>query len=36
MKDLGPVEKIQDMRISKNKSAGILKLSQSEYIEKVL
>ena len=36
MKDLGPAKQILGMRIFRNKSEGILKLSQEKYIEKLL
>ena len=36
MKDLGPVKPILGMRISRDRSAGTLNLSQELYIEKVL
>ena len=36
MKDLGPAKQILGMRILRNKSEGILKLSQEKYIHKLL
>jgi len=36
MKDLGPAKQILGMRISKDRSEGILNLSQEKYIEKLL
>ena len=36
MKDLGVAKKILGMRIIRNKANGTLKLSQSEYVKKVL
>ena len=36
MKDLGPAKHILGMRISRDRSAGTLNLSQELYIEKVL
>ncbi|KAK8921663.1 hypothetical protein KSP39_PZI019972 [Platanthera zijinensis] len=36
MKDLGPARKILGMKITRDRSAGQLWLSQSEYVEKVL
>ena len=36
MKDLGVVEQILGMRIIRDKANGTLKLSQSEYVKKVL
>ena len=36
MKDLGPAKQILGMKISRDRSAGTLNLSQEFYIEKVL
>ena len=36
MKDLGPAKQILGMKISRDRSAGTLNLSQELYIEKVL
>ena len=36
MKDLGPAKQILGMRISRDRSVGILNLSQEKYIEKLL
>ena len=36
MKDLGTAKQILGMRISRDKSAGTLNLSQEQYVEKVL
>jgi len=36
MKDLGPAKQILGMRISRDRSKGILNLSQEKYIEKLL
>lgn len=36
MKDLGPAKQILGMRISRNRSEGVLKLSQEKYVEKLL
>ena len=36
MKDLGPAKQILGMRIFRNRSEGVLKLSQEKYIEKLL
>ena len=36
MKDLGAVKQILGMRIIRDKTNGTLKLSQSEYVKKVL
>ena len=36
MKDLGAINQILGMRIIRDKANGILKLSQSEYVKKVL
>jgi len=36
MKDLGPAKQILSMRISRDRSEGILNLSQKKYIEKLL
>ena len=36
MKDLGAAKQILDMRIIRDKANGTLKLSQSEYVKKVL
>ena len=36
MKDLGPAKQILGMRILRNRSEGILKLSQEKYIHKLL
>ena len=36
MKDLGEAKQILRMRISRDREAGILKLSQEEYMKKVL
>ena len=36
MKDLGPAKQILGMRISRDRSKGILNLSQEKYIEKFL
>ena len=36
MKDLGPAKQILGMKISQDRSAGTLNLSQELYIEKVL
>ena len=36
MKDLGAAKQILGMRIIRNKANGTLKLSQSEYVKKVL
>ena len=36
MKDLGVVKQILDMRISRDKANGTLKLSQAEYVKKIL
>ena len=36
MKDLGVVKQILGMRIVKDKANGTLKLSQSEYVKKIL
>ena len=36
MKDLGATKQILDMRIIKNKANGTLKLSQVEYVKKIL
>ena len=36
MKDLGAIKQILDMRIIRDKDKGILKLSQREYVKKVL
>ena len=36
MKDLGPAKQILGMKISRDRSAGTLHLSQELYIEKVL
>jgi len=35
MKDLGPAKQILGMRILRNRSKGILKLSQEKYIQKL-
>jgi len=35
MKDLGPAKQILGMRISRDRSEGILNLSQEKYIEKI-
>ena len=36
MKDLGAAKQILDMKIIRDKANGTLKLSQSEYVKKVL
>ena len=36
MKDLSPAKKILGMRISRDRSEGIMNLSQEKYIEKLL
>ena len=36
MKDLGPAKQILGMRISRDRSEGILNLSQEKYIENLL
>jgi len=36
MKDLGPTKQILGMRISRDRSKGILNLSQEKYIKKLL
>jgi len=36
MKDLGPVKQILGMRISRDRSKDILRLSQEDYVHKVL
>ena len=36
MKDLGPVKKILEMRINRDREKRLLKISQAEYMKKVL
>ena len=36
MKDLGAIKQMLGMRITKDKAKGFLKLSQEEYVKKIL